>query len=346
MLACPLFKARWPKLRISVADFYHEKAVRFYPLLKDIESCTHQVVMCGLTPSASVSQIKKLLLASPKMETLDLTYDKGDEVVADWDVKKGEKLPPFKNLNIYRMDWGFSLVEGVNFWDWSKITHLGMKEVPIIPFLKTVPPEYLMGLRTFKTDCWGSGDSKEEASKLLCNLVQKIASLEILEMKCSMEKTVDQCIQAIIKHGSSLHSLSLRDFDVPQDFPGWPSVLSIKKLTALRSACPTLTGLEIDIKLKLENLEKMGSILTTTLASFRNLRELKLHTWVSPETATDDYYYEILKVVAHPWIEDLKSSKSGVEFDSLSLYFHIVSLTALESYHRKLGVHVGTPSVM
>lgn len=151
MLACPRFRARWPKLRISLEDFYNEEAVRFYPLFVNVVSSTDGLVRDK--DAALVTRIKNMLLASPKMEVFDLILKKGDDVAVNWDIKEGEKLPPFKDLNLRNVDWVFSPVEAVGFWDWSKITHLTMTKVPIIPFLKTVTPEYLSGLRTFKTDC-------------------------------------------------------------------------------------------------------------------------------------------------------------------------------------------------
>ena len=339
MLASPWFRARWPKLRISLEDFYSEEAVPFYPLLVDVVSSTDRWVQDKDVRRAHVTGMKNMLLASPKMEVFDLILNKGDDVPVNWDIKEGEKLPPFKDLKLSNVDWVFSPVEAVGFWDWSKITHLTMTKVPIIPFLKTVTPEYLSGLRTFKTDCWGSENSVEEASVLLCDLVKNIATLEWLETKCSFKSHVNRCFPAVIKHGLTLRSLSLRNFHGPQDDLDSHSVLSIKKLTALRSACPNLTELEIDIKLKLKTLQRIGSILTTTIASFRNLRRLSLHSWIPHPTPTTRCR-EVLGLVeptAGLWMEDLMSLKLGAQFDCVRLYLEMPGTTFPHEHHLDLG---------
>ena len=165
-----------------------------------------------------------------------------------------------------------------------------LNKVPIMPFLKTVTSEYLSGLRTFETDSYGSGNNVEEASRLLSNFVGKIVNLEGLAMKCSIRNHLARCFPVIIKHGPNLRLLALRYLHSPQDDPDSHAVLSIKKLTALRSACPNLMRLELDFKLDLKDLEKSGHILTTTLASFRNLRKLSLSTWMSYAPSAADVH--------------------------------------------------------
>lgn len=144
-------------------------------------------------------------------------------------------------------------------------------------------------------------------------------------MKCSFKSHVNQCFPPVIKHGPILRSLSLRNFHRPQDNLDSRFVLSIKKLTALRSACPNLTELEIDIKLNLRDLQRTGSILTTTIASFRNLRSLSLHSWIphpTPATKCSEIL-DLVEPTVRLWIEDLMSLKHGVQFDCVQFYLEM-----------------------
>ena len=319
MLGCPHFRAQLPEVRISVAGFYEENAAQFYSQLVDLVSCTDDRTAPMDVSLTHIMELKKILLASPNMESFDMISTHCRDVGVDWDIREGEKLPPFKDLKLRDICWYFSPVEAVTFWDWSRITHLRMTGVDIIDFLRTVPPEYLSGLRTFETDCWGSEKDMEEANKLLCNLVNKMAALQRLQMRCLMRSHLNQCFSAIINHGRNLRSLSLRGFHRSDEDPQLYSVPLIECLKALCSACPYLTELEIDIKLKVG--AKGRSDLSTTLASFRNLRELKLHAQMSyPASAKTMLQCDKALPAVVPWIQDLVSAKQGVRFDPLHLF--------------------------
>lgn len=315
VLACPAFRARCPKLRISVEDLYEGCAIPFWPLLVDITSCTdgnlERLENLSSTPTFSAIQIKDMLLASPQMEVCDLGFDSSDDVTVDWNIKDGEKLPPFKDLHLSLIDWAFSPVEAVEFWDWSRITYLKLSKVPIIPFLKTVGPSYLSGLRTFETDCHGSEKNVEEASRLLCDLVENIVTLDGRTISCSIKTHLNRCFPEIIKHGSNIRWLTLRQVHSPQGDPGLHAVIPNEKLIALSSACPNLTRLEIDVMLDLEDPMKTGHVLTTTLASFRKVRELWLYTRIPDQMPIYTYLRcssGVVEAKVRSWAEELCSS--------------------------------------
>ena len=347
MLACPRLRARWPKLRIPFDGFYDFEAIQFYSQLVDVVSCTdrHDDPRYADPKATDIIQLKKLLLASPNMEVFDMASSHGEDVNADWNIRDWEKLPAFKDLELFNIRWNFSQVEAVTFWDWSRITRLRMKGVNIIHFLRTVPPECLSGLHTFETDCWGSDKGVEEASRLLCNLVNTITALESLQMQCNMRSHINRCFPAIIDYGRSLRSLRLRDFRRPNGNPNIYSVLSIKKLEALGSACPILRELAIDVKLTLDACQKMRSVLAITLASFRNLRKLDLHTFMSfPRPGTDFDSWEIdIITPMFPWMKDLVSMKQGLEFDTVSLLVETNRTTNDPGWHECFPIYKAIP---
>ena len=314
----------------------------FHHELVDLVSCTDQIGMPMYFKWTHVVELKRMLLASPNMETFDMISKHSGNVGIDWDIRDGEKLPPFKDLTLQDICWYFSPIEAVTFWDWSRISHLRMTGVHIIDFLRTVTPEYLSGLRTFETDCWGLEDGAEEGNKLLCNLVNGIATLERLQMRCTMRSHLDRCFPAIIKQGRSLRSLSLRDFHRPDEDPQLYSVLPIEHLNALCDACPNLSILDIDIKLNVDG--KCRSVLSTTLASFRNLRELELHACMPYSTSYTDMMlaWGIATPVVEPWIKDLVSAKQGLGFDvlhfSVEMRHTIAPRFSNESFERTIGL--------
>ena len=340
MLGCPHFRAQLPGVRISVAGFYEKNAVQFYSQLVDLVSCTDVKTAPMEVSLTHIMELKNMLLASPNMESFDMISTHCRDVGVNWDIREGEKLPPFKNLKLRDICWYFSPVEAVTFWDWSRITHLRMTGVDIIDFLRTVPPEYLSGLRTFETDCWGSEKGTEEANKLLCNLLNKIATLQRLQMRCLKRSHLTQCLAAIINHGTNLRSLSLRGFHQSDEDPLLCSVLPIECLEALCSACPYLTELDIDIKLNVG--AKGRSVLSTTLASFRNLRKLELHARMSyPPSDTTMLQYGIGLPAVKPWIRDLVSAKQGVRFDPLHLFMRIRGTVIPDMVGRIWTTHIG-----
>lgn len=294
--------------------------MQFHSQLADLVSCTDGFWRPMYFSPTNIMELKRILLASPNMETFDMVSEHSRNVGVDWDIRDGEKLPPFKDLKLRDICWYFSPLEAVTFWDWSRIAHLRMTGVHIIDFLRTVTPEYLSGLRTFKTDCWCSEKDLEEASNLLCNLVNNITALQKLQMRCLMRSHLNQCFSAIINYGRNLRSLSLRDFHRPDEHPQLYSVLPIEYLRALCSACPCLTRLDIDVKLNVG--AKGRSVLSSNLASFRNLRVLKLHAWMSYPVSDTKKSIKCAVVIPAlvPWIKDLYSAKQGVGFDRLHLF--------------------------
>ena len=303
--------------------------MEFHSQLADLVSCTDDYWRPMYFSRDHIIEVKRMLLASPNMETFDMVSENSRKVGVDWDIRDGEKLPPFKDLKLQDICWYFSPVEAVTFWDWSRIAHLRMTGVHIIDFLRTGTPEYLSGLRTFKTDCWGSEKDLEEASNLLCNLVNNIAALQRLQMRCLMRSHLNQCFSAIINYGRNLRSLSLRDFHRADEDPQLYSVLPVEYLKALCSACPYLTRLDIDVKLNVG--AKGRSVLSSNLASFRNLRVLKLHAWMSnPFSDTNkSIQWAIVIPALVPWVKDLYSAKQGVGFDRLHLFVEMRHVTAL-----------------
>lgn len=156
------------------------------------------------------------------------------------------------------------------------MTSLELRRVNITCFLRTVTPENLIQLRRFSTDGYCQPWEENEASSLICTLVAEIKALERLALVCQFD--TDGLLAAITKHGPSLRSLALRDFDgTNARWPHMDSFLSRDNLWAIRSACPNLTDLETNIEIQLVRIHSTESInidqLTSTAASkFRGCR--------------------------------------------------------------------------
>ena len=337
VLGCPLFRAQIPEVRISVKNFCRYDAMHYHEFLVNLVSCTEfEKEFCddprsgeGRFSFESVIDVKNLLLASPKMEEFDLVLDVKDDAAGDWRIQKGERLPPFKDLSLYSVNWPFSPREAVQFWDWSRIAHLRLDKVPLIPFLKTVTPEHLTRLRTFTTDCWKARSNVEEASKLICNLVNKNEALEELSIRCLFRTHIDDCLLAIMKQGRSLRLLSLRDFSQPRDCPKSSSSLTIDILNALSSACPNLTHLDFDVGEDVWNVEKSIKTLSVTLASFRNLTELRLHYQASWRKSFGSEYDAMIaeaEELYEFWIERLIAKKQGLPFRYIHVHVEETSI--------------------
>ena len=171
------------------------------------------------------SLLKPFLLGKKNLETLHLncTGLEGLEIcVPDDEIESSERLPAVKELHLRGYSWIHSPVTAVQFWNWTKMTHLDLCGVDIVPFLETVKPEHLTNLRTFKTDgfCPDDDHLRNEAIFLLCELLYGIKALENLTLslvwKGVDERWKEQLVGAIRRHGQSLRYL---EFGGQRDFP-------------------------------------------------------------------------------------------------------------------------------
>lgn len=347
-------KANWPRIRLSIevqaisredSDRHtledHRRSPLFSPYLryplKNLTSCT--VDHCR--PS-DVLFLKKVLLESPELEDLSLTWSIRSPHFLNWNIRDGERLPPVRKLVLRGIDWHLSPLSAVTFWDWSRISHLELYVVPIVRFLRTVKPEHLPNLRTFMTDSWcsRSSPSTHERTQLLCNFAKGIQSLERLAMRCEAEDNkVPQYIEAVTEHASTLRSLHIRTPNLERH---WRFV--VKDLTALHSVCPELRELGFELEMKVTS--QPSATLTTTIAGFRKLRSLTVYASMLIENRKQAFNED--RAVAFAWIKDLVSSKQGVQLEKVviklearkggDMYYTTLSYTrnfgGAEEWHR------------
>ena len=183
-----------------------------------------QLVSCKIMDyskgSEGCSPVKKLLLGKENLETLHLACTARDHAIPENETQPNERMPAVKELVLRDYKWNHSPTTAVKFWNWSKITHLELCRVPLVPFLTTVKPEHLIHLRTFKTDgfCPDTHLTNGRCS-LLCELLYGIKALENLSMSLRWkgvdENMKEQLVRAISRHGTSLRYL---EFGEQKDF--------------------------------------------------------------------------------------------------------------------------------
>ncbi|MCJ1458230.1 hypothetical protein MMC28_008601 [Mycoblastus sanguinarius] len=211
--------------------------------------------------------VKKSILGRPILEILHLVSEDDCVSIDDRDIEGNDRLPPLKELVLKGYDWKHSPEVAITFWDWSRITYLDLRRVPICKFLQTVGAEHLLQLRTFMTDgyCAEREQEQAQATVLMCNLVSQIRSLERLSLTLSMGS---ECVSAILERGQNLHSLELRDYSggkalrLPDDMRcirvsrheeaarrslvRISQITSLDDLEAIRQRCPHLMELTLD----------------------------------------------------------------------------------------------------
>ena len=157
------------------------------------------------------SPIQQSLLGKEDLEILHLSCTGPRVTVCDDAIQPSERMPAVKELVLDGYMWNHSPATAVNFWNWSRITHLELRRVPIIPFLSTVTPEHLVHLRTFKTDVFCPEIVPTfEGCKLLIRLLNGIKALENLSISLHIDRIDEDLkgnlVRAISRHGGSLRS--------------------------------------------------------------------------------------------------------------------------------------------
>lgn len=193
------------------------------------------------------SDIRDLLLAQPNLQKLHLVSEtKAPPVFPKPRLREpasSERLPPLRELVLDGYHWDYPPWAAVNFWDWSNIIHLELRNTQVDNFLLTVPPQHLSRLQTFITDSRGSVGHRVSIDRLLCNVVAQNSCLEELRMKYVVKKST--LVSMVARNGSVLRILDLRCCNRPRKSSWLP--LSKGELVDLNSGCPQLIELEVDI---------------------------------------------------------------------------------------------------
>jgi len=262
------------------------------------------------------------LLSCPELRSLHLTGQYYSAAFLDIMLEEDDRLPPIQELVLRNYYWDHSRYTSINFWNWTKVTHLELQDVCVTRFLSTVTPEHLVQLRTFMLEprCL---DTKERklASLMILNLLLKVHALEKLYLKCHLSVVFG----GIIKHGSSLRSLELRDFRGrgSKEF----CALSIDCVEAVGRSCPNLMELGMEVHFKAnEGRANALHIVDTAITEMRNLRRLTLYTSTYqlnlPSAQNRDSFYH-LDTAVRGWLHWFLGSKKGAEFEIIILKLRV-----------------------
>ena len=246
--------------------------------------------------------------------------------IRETDIDQHDRLSPIKELSLRQYEWEYSVHTATTFWNWSNLSRLELKEVPIKSFLQTVAPRYLVQLREFTTDGYYRHRSeRKEITDLISILVPGIRALHKLILTCYVGD--DKIVSALSKHGSTLHTLQLCVYyTIRQRFmsdkPGhWP--LNERQVESIGQACPHLTSLALDYMpdvITLPTWTRHGDDFrggqripalpgkVSVLSKFRNLWRLTAYAWACQwEPSPLVTYTE----VGNAWLDRIFAAKRG-----------------------------------
>ena len=197
----------------------------------------------------SYEYVSPLLLRNDQLKTLHIAGTYNGTMIAERDIGDEDSLPPIEELSLQNYDWDHSQPIINTFWNWTNLTSLELKRVPILHFLYTVPAEHLAQLQVFRTDgfCLDNSDWSQ-ATRSLADLISKIWGLYELRLTCNVGDHC--CVLSLFGHGKTLHTLELRSYHDPfarhlSDKLSQKRVDSAQ-LNSIRARCPRLTTLVLD----------------------------------------------------------------------------------------------------
>ena len=189
---------------------------------------------------ADAAALRHLIISNSELRTLHLTSSHSDVRTSAALFFQGDQLPAVRELVLHGCDW-FHLK-----WNLSNIAYLDLQKVFILPFMQSVERGALRQLRTFITDGTCSPREESQATDLICELIGQIHALE----KLSITVKSRDCVREIVKHGSTLHTLEVRNYAVLPGFfcTEWqiPQVWTLEDLNTIRRSCPRVMELGVD----------------------------------------------------------------------------------------------------
>ncbi|KAL6713104.1 hypothetical protein ACLMJK_009225 [Lecanora helva] len=325
-----------PELRFHIENFGREGQQKYK--LKD--ACPQAFLSCKLSgvESKGFEANVKPLLASSELKTLHIAGDGYIMHFKDRNVKPGERMPPIQELVLQRYCWDHSPQVAVNFWNWTNLRHLELREICMVSFLTSVPPERLLQLRVLVLDprCILT-PHESRASDLISVLVSKLRALEVLDLRLAPSKI----LSGISKNGQTLKVLKFRDSFALGDQKS--NTLSVNDMGTVRTSCLHLAELQIPIAFNSKEGTSSGLyIMDFIIPRMKNLRRLHLYTWVSLRDKTipesDDDISE-LHTIVREWLVWFLARKRGVAFERLVLEMELVG-TRMDIYYRKVEAFI------
>ncbi|KAI0542700.1 F-box domain-containing protein [Xylaria digitata] len=262
---------------LPLRDFRSEK---INPYLKAIPTCILvSLKMATPTPplTARVESLKGLLLNSPRLETF--WYDDRGQGT-QFELSGSERLPPFKELCLRSYDWNHSSAAVRQHWNFSKIRHLELVDVPLRSFLSSVSFADFGHLKTLRLDDSGIRlpDIRRDITRDQYVLLKQIQALVDLQMTCDTQVFP---VDGILQHAHSLQSLRFRDYTGFDDEYRRCPTMEIEDLDIMSEKLGNLRTLELDMDERRCEPHRF----LRTLCNFRQLSTLTLHT----QTVLDPY---------------------------------------------------------
>lgn len=191
---------------------------------------------------ADAAALRHLIISNSELRTLHLTSSHSDVRTSAALFFQGDQLPAVRELVLHGCDW-FHLK-----WNWSNIAYLDLQKVFILPFMQSVERGALRQLRTFMTDGTCSLGEESQATDLISELIGQIHALEKLYITVKLSSR--DCVREIVKHGSTLHTLEVRNYPVLPGFfcTEWqnPQVWTLEDLNTIRRSCLRVMELGVD----------------------------------------------------------------------------------------------------
>lgn len=269
--------------------------------------------------------IKTFILGRPELKTVHLIGEPQPLPYAcatfeDRRINPQERMSAVKELILENYYWGHSPNTAVNFWNWTKVTHLELKNISMIKFLRTVPPKHIEKLKRLVLSQDG-GQQLGKVTTLMCDLVHKIHALERLSLTCHAR----QVITSILKHGPTLRSLEL--YDCPGSKSTYWATLSEADLEAIDASCPNIMELGLEVHFNGDaGPPNAIFFIDSTLSDMRNLRRLKLRSrLVDPKMAAadDTNSYAHLDTTLRNWLHIFLLAKKGANFEMIHIDLRI-----------------------
>ncbi|KAI1141024.1 hypothetical protein F5Y05DRAFT_296509 [Hypoxylon sp. FL0543] len=214
--------------------------------------------------------LKQLLIEAQGIRTLYYS-DRGQGT--RFSFKENERLPAFEELSLRSYDWNHNVHEVRKHWDFSRLQHLTLLDVPMFQFLSSVPFETLHQLRTLHVEDFSAHlpNRRQETTRSLYALTQQIKALHTLKITCHMDAFP---VCGLLRHADSLRVLRFRDYvgfgDERQRCP----TMLVESLTRLSRNLIHLRSIELDMDAAL--CEPV--LFLRALCNFARLETLVLHT--------------------------------------------------------------------
>ncbi|KAH8648369.1 F-box domain-containing protein [Xylariales sp. PMI_506] len=213
--------------------------------------------------------LKQLVVAAKRLKVFHY-QDRGQG--SRFSFENDERMPALTRLVLRSYDWNHSAAQVKRHWDFSRICHLELIDVPIFEFLASVSFKDFRSLHTLHCEDFSAHlqDRREEATRGLASLVHNIHALDTLNITCH---THNFDIKAIIAHAGSLRYLRFRDHVGFSDNERRCPTMWVGHLDMLSQALVHLRYLEIDM----DETQCDPPLFLRTLCQFPRLHTLTLH---------------------------------------------------------------------